>query len=103
MSAIPADAVPVAAATPAPAFSAAYRNYVLGALAVVGFLCAVDKIVISMFMEAIKKDFSLTDTTINKLNATNATTGAFASMIYSGYLYNNYKAHTGWLRLTYLW
>jgi MtrB/PioB family decaheme-associated outer membrane protein len=48
-------------------------------------------------------DFSLTDTTINKLNATNATTGAFANMIYSGYLYRDYTAHTGWLRLTYLW
>ena len=47
--------------------SRAYRNYVLGALAVVGFMCAVDKIVISMFMEAIKKDFALSDTQLGLL------------------------------------
>jgi len=42
--------------------SAAYRTYVLVALAVVGFMCSVDKVVISMFMEPIKKEFLLSDT-----------------------------------------
>jgi MFS transporter, Spinster family, sphingosine-1-phosphate transporter len=42
--------------------SAAYRTYVLIALSVVGFMCAVDKVVISMFMEPIKKEFGLSDT-----------------------------------------
>lgn len=39
-----------------------YRTYVLVMLSVVGFLCAVDKVVISMFMEPIKKEFGLSDT-----------------------------------------
>lgn len=59
-------AVPPAAA-PA-AMSAAYRTYVLVALAVVGFMCSVDKVVISMFMEPIKKEFLLTDTELGLLN-----------------------------------
>lgn len=42
--------------------SAAYRTYVLVALAVVGFMCSVDKVVISMFMEPIRKEFLLSDT-----------------------------------------
>ncbi|MFO1294482.1 MAG: MFS transporter [Rubrivivax sp.] len=46
----------------APAFSRGYRTYVLVALAVVGFMCAVDRVVISMFMEPIRKEFGLTDT-----------------------------------------
>ena len=62
-SVVAAKDVPVEAATA----SNRYRNYVLGALAVVGFMCAVDKIVISMFMEAIKKDFSLSDTELGLL------------------------------------
>jgi len=53
-----------------------YRNYVLGALAVVGFMCAVDKVVISMFMEAIKKDFALSDTQLGLLTGL-----AYASMM----------------------
>jgi hypothetical protein len=48
------------------------------------------------------QDFALGAATLNQLNPTNAT-GVFASTIYSGYLYRNYRAHTGWLRLTYLW
>ena len=40
----------------APAFSRGYRTYVLVALAVVGFMCAVDRVVISMFMEPIRKE-----------------------------------------------
>lgn len=52
-----------AAAAAAPKqFSDAYRTYVLVALAVVGFMCSVDKVVISMFMEPIKKEFLLSDT-----------------------------------------
>lgn len=58
-----------AAVSPGPAavadnkpVSAAYRTYVLVALAVVGFMCSVDKVVISMFMEPIKKEFLLSDT-----------------------------------------
>ena len=41
-----------------------YRAYVLFALAVVGFMCAVDKVVITMFVEPIKKEFGLSDTQI---------------------------------------
>ena len=48
-------------------------------------------------------DFSLSPNTLNSLVPTNGTTGAFASAIYSGYLYRNYRAHTGWLRVTFLW
>ncbi|MES2959066.1 MAG: MFS transporter [Pseudomonadota bacterium] len=44
-----------------------YRTYVLIALAVVGFMCAVDKVVISMFMEPIKKEFGLSDTQLGLL------------------------------------
>ncbi|MES3021496.1 MAG: MFS transporter [Pseudomonadota bacterium] len=43
-------------------YSPAYRLYVLVALCVVGFMHSVDKVVISMFMEPIKKEFLLTDT-----------------------------------------
>src|SRR5919112_365028 len=52
------------AEAPAPVkeFSNGYRTYVLVALAVVGFMCSVDKVVISMFMEPIKKEFLLSDT-----------------------------------------
>jgi MFS family permease len=53
----PAPALPVAAP-----HSNAYRTYVLFALSVVGFMCAVDKVVITMFMEPIKKEFGLSDT-----------------------------------------
>jgi MtrB/PioB family decaheme-associated outer membrane protein len=41
-------------------------------------------------------DFSLNATTIDALNIGTAT-------IYSGYLYRPYTAHTGWLKLSYLW
>ena len=47
--------------------SAGYRRYVLAALAVVGFMCAVDRVVISMFMEPIKKEFGLSDTELGLL------------------------------------
>jgi MtrB/PioB family decaheme-associated outer membrane protein len=40
-------------------------------------------------------DFSQGPETINQLN--------LPSSIYSGYLMRDYTAHTGWLRLTYLW
>lgn len=50
-----------------PAISNRYRSYVLFALAVVGFMCAVDKVVISMFMEPIKKEFGLSDTQLGLL------------------------------------
>ena len=47
-------------------------------------------------------DFALSSATLNSLApATGA--GVFASAIYSGYLYRNYKAHTAFLRMTYLW
>ena len=48
-------------------------------------------------------DFALSSTTLNSLAPANATTGVFSSAIYSGYLYRNYKAHTAFLRMTYLW
>jgi MtrB/PioB family decaheme-associated outer membrane protein len=49
------------------------------------------------------QDFALGEATINVPNPVSAATGAFASTIYSGYLYRPYKAHTAWLRMTYLW
>jgi MtrB/PioB family decaheme-associated outer membrane protein len=49
------------------------------------------------------EDFALGPETLNALNPVNGTTGVFASAVYSGYLYRNYRAHTGWLRLTFLW
>ncbi len=58
-------ALPAPAETPA--ISSRYRSYVLFALAVVGFMCAVDKVVISMFMEPIKKEFGLSDTELGLL------------------------------------
>jgi MtrB/PioB family decaheme-associated outer membrane protein len=48
-------------------------------------------------------DFALGDATHGVLNPANGTTGVFASTIYSGYLYRPYRAHTGFLRVTYLW
>src|ERR1700749_2538978 len=45
-----------------PDVSPRYRAYVLFALAVVGFMCSVDKVVITMFVEPIKKEFGLSDT-----------------------------------------
>jgi MtrB/PioB family decaheme-associated outer membrane protein len=48
-------------------------------------------------------DFALGVDTHSVLNPVNGTTGVFASTIYSGYLYRPYKAHTGFLRMTYLW
>jgi MtrB/PioB family decaheme-associated outer membrane protein len=41
-------------------------------------------------------DFSLNSTVINTLNIGTST-------IYSGYLYRPYTAHTGWLKISYLW
>lgn len=49
------------------------------------------------------EDFALGDTTLNSLAPANGSNGVFASAIYSGYLYRNYRAHTGWLRMTFLW
>ncbi len=48
-------------------------------------------------------DFALGPDTLNQLNPVNANTGGSTNSIYSGYLYRNYTAHTGWLRVTYLW
>jgi MFS family permease len=56
-----------APAPAAPPYSTAYRRYVLFALAVVGFLCSVDKVVITMFMEPMKKEFGLSDTQLGLL------------------------------------
>jgi MFS family permease len=55
---------PMAAASTEPGaeFTPGYRLYVLIALCVVGFMHSVDKVVISMFMEPIKKEFLLSDT-----------------------------------------
>ena len=49
------------------------------------------------------EDFALSETTINAPNPVNATTGVFASTIYSGYLYRPYKGNNFTLRMTYLW
>jgi MtrB/PioB family decaheme-associated outer membrane protein len=55
-------------------------------------------------------DFALNSTVLNQLNPlttanpyTGAAAGATTAAVYSGYLYRNYTAHTGWLRMTYLW
>jgi predicted MFS family arabinose efflux permease len=64
----PQDASMPAAGNASQQFSTAYRTYVLVALAVVGFMCSVDKVVISMFMEPIKKEFLLSDTQLGLLN-----------------------------------
>ena len=67
---LPLDAAmirPQVEAEAAPPQSKAYRAYVLFALSVVGFLCAVDKVVITMFMEPIKKEFGLSDTQLGLL------------------------------------
>ncbi|MES2900287.1 MAG: MFS transporter [Pseudomonadota bacterium] len=62
----PSAAIPVPMGAAADAareqFSPGYRLYVLIALCVVGFMHSVDKVVISMFMEPIKKEFLLSDT-----------------------------------------
>jgi MtrB/PioB family decaheme-associated outer membrane protein len=49
------------------------------------------------------RDFALGEETINRLDPVNSTTGAFASTLYTGYLFRPYTAHTVWLRTTYLW
>jgi MFS transporter, Spinster family, sphingosine-1-phosphate transporter len=69
------DATPDAVGTPVTEPSVAYRRYVLGALSVVGFMCAVDRVVISMFVEPIKKEFALSDTQIGLMTGV-----AFAMM-----------------------
>ena len=48
-------------------------------------------------------DFALNTSTSGAIVPTNGTTGVFASTIYSGYLYRYYTAHTGFLRMSYLW
>ena len=58
-----AAAMAVPAAPPA-GRGGSHRTYVLTMLALVGFMNAVDKIVMSMFMEPIKKEFQLTDTQV---------------------------------------
>ena len=49
------------------------------------------------------QDFALGEETINRADPVNTTTGAFASTLYTGYLFRPYTAHTVWLRTTYLW
>jgi len=49
------------------------------------------------------EDISLNSTTINRLAPVNASTGAFANTIYSGYLYRPYTVHTVWMKVSYLW
>jgi hypothetical protein len=49
------------------------------------------------------EDFALGPETLNAYNPANASTGVFASTIYSGYLYRPYKGNNFWLRMTYLW
>jgi MtrB/PioB family decaheme-associated outer membrane protein len=49
------------------------------------------------------EDFALGSDTIDRFDPVNATTGAFASTLYTGYLFRPYTAHTWWVRTTYLW
>jgi MtrB/PioB family decaheme-associated outer membrane protein len=58
----------------------------------------------SYWYEAYKvQDFALGPTTLDQLAPRSASSGLIANTIYSGYLYRPYTAHTGWLRVTYLW
>jgi MFS family permease len=54
--------VPVLPSESPGSFSSAYRAYVLFVVSLIGFLCAVDRVVISMFMAPIKLEFGLSDT-----------------------------------------
>ena len=49
------------------------------------------------------EDFALGTGTIDRFDPVNATTGAFASTLYTGYLFRPYTAHTWFVRTTYLW
>lgn len=55
------------ATAPAPV-SPAYRTYVLAALAVVGLMQNVDRVVIFMFLQPIKQEFGLTDTQVGLIS-----------------------------------
>jgi hypothetical protein len=48
-------------------------------------------------------DFALDANTMTGLAPVNASNNTIANTIYSGYLYRPYKAHTAFLRMTYLW
>jgi hypothetical protein len=48
-------------------------------------------------------DFALGNETIDRFDPVNATTGAFASTLYTGYLFLPYRAHIWFVRTTYLW
>jgi MFS family permease len=67
LAAAPLEVTETATAVSASAVSGRYRRYVLFALAVVGFLCSVDRVVITMFMEPMKKEFGLSDTQLGLL------------------------------------
>lgn len=49
------------------------------------------------------QDFALNEATIGTQIPTSAANGLIANTFYSGYMYRPYTAHTGWLRMTYLW
>lgn len=49
------------------------------------------------------EDFALGEETINRADPVNSTTGAFASTLYTGYLFRPYTARTVFVRTTYLW
>jgi MtrB/PioB family decaheme-associated outer membrane protein len=56
-----------------------------------------------LYERYIVDDFALGAQTLNSLAPANASNGSFASAVYSGYLYQDYKANTGWFRVTFLW
>jgi MtrB/PioB family decaheme-associated outer membrane protein len=49
------------------------------------------------------QDFALGEETINRADPVNSTTGAFASTLYTGYLFRPYTARSLWVRTTWLW
>ena len=55
------------------------------------------------FEEYDVQDFALGEETINRADPVNSTTGAFASTLYTGYLFRPYTARTVWVRTTWLW
>jgi hypothetical protein len=97
--------IPVNATIPAPVQLTPLKNKLTGARADVQYFVRSNVAfgVAYWYEEYTVDDFSQNETLLNTLAPANATTGVIANTIYSGYLQRNYKAHTGWVRVTYLW
>ncbi len=71
------DSVPTENKTVQDEFSAGYRYYMVGLLAVMSMLCTVDRALVSVLVEPIKTEFSLSDTQVGLL------TGLIFAVAYS--------------------